>query len=164
MLKESHAGSQRIQLSGGLLIVVVRSANGTWPSTISEPTLFTSTIDVTFAKKYDNEGDIVGVSDGEIVGVAVADENGGTKYPPNLRTRLLTESATYTLLVTSTATPNGRANIAFIPAPPSPLKPMLPLPAIVVMMPVLAVHFRTRWLYSSATYTFPAKSTATPRG
>ena len=51
-----------------------------------------------------------------------------------------------------------------MPAPPSPLNAALPLPAIVVIMPVLAVHMRIRLLLESAMYTLLVLSSATLTG
>ena len=61
------------------------------------------------------------------------------------RTRWLLESAMNTLPAPSTATPDGFHNEALVPAPPSPLKPSVPLPATVLRTPVL-LSFRMRWL------------------
>ena len=80
------------------------------------------------------------------------------------RTRSFSESAIYTMPAVSTATPRGPPSIASVPAPPSPLKPCSPLPATVIMMPVLAVHSRIRLLLSSAMYTLPTASVVTPHG
>jgi hypothetical protein len=68
------------------------------------------------------------------------------------------------LLTLSIASENGviAADVAGPPSP-SPSLPRLqtPLPAIVVMTPVLFVTSRTRLLPKSATYTFADASTAT---
>src|ERR1039458_6074014 len=57
------------------------------------------------------------------------------------RIRLLPLSATKRFPEASTATPLGPFNSAEVAGPPSPEKPLLPLPATVVMMP-LADTFR----------------------
>src|ERR1035441_9857455 len=61
--------------------------------------------------------------------------------PPdaNLRMRRLTESAIYTLPEESTATPVGKLISALAPADPSPLNPAVPLPAMVLMFPLLSI-------------------------
>ena len=51
--------------------------------------------------------------------------------------------AMYKLPEASSASPQGLIS-ALVAGPPSPLKPVSPLPATVVMMPVLVVTFRTR--------------------
>ena len=67
----------------------------------------------------------------------------------------------------STARPHGKANEASVALPPSPSDGLpgagssTPFPAIVVMMPVLNVIFRTRLLYVSVMYIFPDLSNAT---
>ena len=61
------------------------------------------------------------------------------------RTRLLAVSATYTLPAASTQAPCGLERRALVPAPPSPLKPWLPLPATVVMTPLAPSTRRRRW-------------------
>ena len=58
------------------------------------------------------------------------------------RTRLLLKSETYTLPEASNTTPAGNHSSAVAGAPPSPRNPPVPLPAIVVMIPVL--RFTTR--------------------
>ena len=57
----------------------------------------------------------------------------------------------------STATPFGLLNVADVAAPPSPLNDVLPVPAMVVMMPVDTVTLRIRSLKESAMYTLPMK-------
>src|SRR5271165_5926719 len=47
-----------------------------------------------------------------------------------LRMRWLAQSAMYTLLAPSTATPRGKRSCALVAAPPSPENPWLPFPAI----------------------------------
>ena len=47
----------------------------------------------------------------------------------------------YTLPDESTDTPNGLFNNALVAAPPSPLLPVVPVPAIVVMIPVDTVTY-----------------------
>ena len=76
---------------------------------------------------------VVGVPEGEIRGARA-------------RIRLLYESAMYTLPLKSTDKPNGLASKAFMPALLSPPNPKTPLPAIVVMTPLLVVHMRMRLL------------------
>ena len=44
----------------------------------------------------------------------------------------------------STATPVGVSNVADVAAPPSPLNNAVPVPAMVVMMPVVLVTMRIR--------------------
>ncbi len=60
------------------------------------------------------------------------------------RMRLLPCSAMYTLPDVSNATPKGWFNVADVANPVSPLKPEVPVPAIVVMIPVDTVILRTR--------------------
>ena len=74
----------------------------------------------------------------------------------------MASSATYTLPLASTATPNGYRNRAAAPVPSA--LPLLPVrPASVVTTPPDAI-FRIARLFESATYTLPALSTATPAG
>src|SRR6266705_3023330 len=80
-----------------------------------------------------------------------------------LRIRRFPASAMYTLPAGSTATPLGSYNEAEVAGPPSPSNPCLPLPAMVLMIPAV-LTLRIRLLPSSAMYTLPAGSTATPRG
>jgi len=51
-----------------------------------------------------------------------------------LRMRLLTVSAMYTLPAASTATPQGWFNWALVAGPLSPLYPIVPFPANVLMV------------------------------
>ena len=59
------------------------------------------------------------------------------------RTRLLSVSAMKRFPCPSAVTPQGRASIALVAGPPSPLKPYDPFPATVVMMPA-GLTFRIR--------------------
>src|SRR5438552_1157649 len=79
------------------------------------------------------------------------------------RIRLLRESAKKRFPAPSTATPVGKHSRAEVAGPPSPLKPKLPFPATVVIVPS-GVTSRIRWLKVSAMKRFPAPSTATPVG
>ena len=65
-----------------------------------------------------------------------------------LRILLLPKSATYTLPKASTAIPNGLLKLAAVPAPF--VEPCTPLPAKVVIMPVVVI-LRIFWLPTSAT-------------
>jgi hypothetical protein len=51
----------------------------------------------------------------------------------------------------------GASNCAFVAAPPSPLKPDVPVPANVVMMPFCET-LRIRAFWESAMYRLPATS------
>jgi hypothetical protein len=73
--------------------------------------------------------------------------------------RLLSLSATMTLPLLSTATPEGELNVA--PAPVPSANVFDPLPASVVTRPP-RVTLRMRLLRSSATMTLPLLSTVTP--
>ena len=64
----------------------------------------------------------------------------------------------------STATPTGPANPALVAGPPSPEEVADPLPATVVMIPVVAFTFRTLLLAASPMYRFPAASNAIAPG
>ena len=79
--------------------------------------------------------------------------------------RLLSSSDIYTILGLKepTATPMGLLSIALVAMPPSPLKPAVPLPAIVLMVPA-ALTNRMRLLPTSAMYRLPAPSTFIPTG
>ena len=79
-----------------------------------------------------------------------------------LRIVLFDESATYTLPTLSTATPYGASKLAAAPVP-SALPTTPSVPASVVTTPA-GVTWRMASLSLSATYTFPALSTATPSG
>ena len=79
----------------------------------------------------------------------------------SLRMRWLLWSATMTLPLLSTATPEGYENEA--PAPVPSANAYDPLPASVVTTPP-GVTLRMRLLYVSATMTLPLLSTATPVG
>ena len=63
----------------------------------------------------------------------------------------------------STATPAGKNSRAAVAGPPSPLKPLLPVPATVVMTPAVST-LRIRWFHVSAMKRLPAPSTATSAG
>ncbi len=51
--------------------------------------------------------------------------------------------------------PVGLLKVADVAAPPSPVKVVVPVPAIVDMIPVDNVTLRMRLLLESATYTLP---------
>src|SRR5947208_966780 len=53
---------------------------------------------------------------------------------------------------------------AEVAGPPSPLEANVPLPATVVIAPVLAFTRRIRWLYVSARKRLPVPSMAIPQG
>jgi hypothetical protein len=78
-----------------------------------------------------------------------------------LRMRLFPESATYTIPLASTATPEGLKKEAATPAPSA--NAPTPLPASVLTTPP-GVTARTRWLFVSATNKVPPEPTATPEG
>ena len=80
------------------------------------------------------------------------------------RTRAFWLSAMKRLPEPSTATPVGVLKLALVAGPPSPLKPLTPFPATVVMTPVSAATRLMRPLAQSAMSTLPPPSTATPRG
>ena len=63
----------------------------------------------------------------------------------------------------SSAMPMGRANCAWSAGPPSPPKLSSPVPATVVMVPLVSSR-RMRELRVSAMNRLPALSTATPKG
>src|SRR5664280_2025204 len=70
----------------------------------------------------------------------------------------------YRLPAASTARPIGATRHAWVAGPPSPQKPLVPLPATVVMVPSGATR-RTRLLLpGSAMYRLPAASRARPPG
>jgi hypothetical protein len=77
------------------------------------------------------------------------------------RIRLLKRSAMKRFPEESIVTPVGEFNDADVADPPSPEKPLFPLPATVVIMP-LAETFRIRLLRPSAMNRFPEASAATP--
>ena len=81
-----------------------------------------------------------------------------------LRIRLLLESEIYIEFVASIQTPCGKFKFAAVAAPPSPLKVVDPVPAMVVIIPVDIVTLRIRWLPRSAMYTLPLVSTVIPYG
>src|SRR5664280_592050 len=90
----------------------------------------------------------------------------GLGYPPGVvtsRTRLLAKLAMYRLPAASTNRPYGMFRHVWVAGPPSPQKPLVPLPATVVMVPSGATR-RTRLLSSSLMYRLPAASTARPAG
>ena len=76
------------------------------------------------------------------------------------RMRLFPKSAMSTLPAPSMSRPRG-TRLALVAGPPSPLKPSIPLPANVVMMPVAAATRRMRLLPSPMS-TFPLPSNTTP--
>ena len=80
-----------------------------------------------------------------------------------LRMRLLFTSAMYRLPAASSATSWGLLSCAAVAAPPSPLKPAVPVPATVEITPA-EFTLRMRWLFHSAMYRLPARSSATPSG
>jgi hypothetical protein len=51
-----------------------------------------------------------------------------------------------------------------VAAPPSPLYVVLPVPAMVDIIPVEIVTLRIRWLLESEIYKFPAESRYTSKG
>ena len=63
----------------------------------------------------------------------------------------------------STATLDGPLSWAAVAGPPSPLKPPIPSPATVLMIPA-ELTLRMRWLKVSAMNRLPAPSTATSDG
>ena len=63
----------------------------------------------------------------------------------------------YRLSKLSTARPLGELSRAAVGTPPSPLKPAVPVPATVVIVPS-ASTLRTRWLLASAMYRLPLLS------
>ncbi len=71
--------------------------------------------------------------------------------PPGvtLRIRALPASAMYTFPAASTAMSAGVSSRAAVAAPPSPVRPAVPVPAKVVITPA-AETLRTRWLPRSA--------------
>ena len=64
----------------------------------------------------------------------------------------------------STAMPFGVVNAAYIARLPSPLNPVIELPATVIMIFVPARRTRILLLLVSEKYTFPGASTAIPEG
>ena len=80
------------------------------------------------------------------------------------RMRWLLASAIKRLPAASMATPIGEFSWALGAGPPSPLKPIAPVPATVVMIPVPAVTRRMRWWAVSAMKRFPVASTVAPIG
>jgi hypothetical protein len=81
-----------------------------------------------------------------------------------LRTRLLFSSTMYKLPSASNVSPDGEDRSASFAAISSKLFPRLPVPAIVVIMPVIASTFRTRFPSRSAKCMFPDESKTTPHG
>ncbi len=79
------------------------------------------------------------------------------------RTRLLPVSAMIRFPALSNVRRCGWLNSALVAGPPSPEDPAVPLPATVVMMPLLSI-LRIRLFRESAIYTLPAPSRATPIG
>jgi len=81
-----------------------------------------------------------------------------------LRMRALPASAIYTLPLASTATPStSPRNVAAVAWPASPVKPLLPVPANVVITPT-GVILRTRLSELVLTYRLPAASKAAAMG
>ena len=68
------------------------------------------------------------------------------------------------LFALSTAMAMGKPKLAFVAGPPSPVDPNWPLPAMVVMMPVLLSIRRILRLIRSAIIKLPALSKATSMG
>jgi hypothetical protein len=64
----------------------------------------------------------------------------------------------------STAIPSGSASVALVAAIPSLLYPLVPLPATVLISPVLELTRRIRLFAASAMKMFPTLSTATSVG
>ena len=60
-------------------------------------------------------------------------------------------------------TSSGQLSCAEVAGPPSPLKPPVPFPATVVMIPLVDMRRTTRLLLS-ARYRFPDLSKVTPAG
>ena len=69
----------------------------------------------------------------------------------------------YSVPAESTATPSGPFSHALRAAPPSPMKPRVPVPATVHMVPS-GVTLRTTSFPVSAMNKLPVESTATPNG
>src|ERR1039457_3865884 len=90
-------------------------------------------------------------------------EGGEDVLGVNSRMRLLLVSAMKTFPFPSTATPSGAINAAEVASPPSPLKPGVPLPATVLIVPA-GVTIRMRSLPLSTMNRLPAPSTATSQG
>ena len=80
-----------------------------------------------------------------------------------MRGWLLLWSAMKRLPALSRATPKAKAKRALVAAILSPLKPEMPLPATVVMIPEVST-LRMRLLFRSAMKRLPALSRATPTG
>ena len=80
-----------------------------------------------------------------------------------IRTRALRRSAIKRLPALSNAMPVGFCSCALVARPPSPLNPGVPVPATVVMTP-LVFTIRTRALRRSAIKRLPALSNAIPVG
>src|SRR5438552_8864730 len=72
------------------------------------------------------------------------------------RTRLLSASAMRRLPDDSMATPTGDMS-TLVARPPSPLRPLWPRPAKVVMIPVESSTRRPRWLYTPAVKRYPSR-------
>ena len=86
-----------------------------------------------------------------------------TPVVSTLRILWLFESAMSRLPSGATTSPRGDANSAATAGPPSPAKPICPLPANVSMTPSRPTT-RIRWLCMSATNSRPSLATATPAG
>src|SRR5258706_374085 len=69
----------------------------------------------------------------------------------------------YRLPAASTSTASGKHNSALVAGPPSPEKPACPLPATVLIVPLVST-LRIRWSPESAMYRLRPASTATPHG
>ena len=73
-------------------------------------------------------------------------------------------SAMNRLPILSRVSPLGYERVASVARRPSPVYPFPPLPAIVVMMPEMALTFRIRCPNSSEKYKFPCASSTKPYG
>ena len=85
-------------------------------------------------------------------------------FAATFRTRLLPVSAIKMLPDLSTATSSGKFSGAFVASILSIKNPLLLVPAIVVMIPLMADTFRILLLAVSVMKTFPNASTANPFG
>lgn len=81
-----------------------------------------------------------------------------------LRITSLDESAMNKSPLLSRVIPLGYERVAYVARRPSPVYPLLPVPAMVVMMPEMALTFRIRFPYSSEKYKFPCASSTKSYG
>ena len=81
-----------------------------------------------------------------------------------MRTRKFAESDIYRFPSASRAMSRGRLSRALVAEPPLPVFPAVPVPAMVLMTPVVGLIDRTTWQASDDTKTMPVVSTATPNG